>query len=295
MARKTSTYIDVDKRDFVLADEVSKASYKPEEPPNPKTGDFWVDSDNDVPTQAGRFIKSDSIDRAEYDPEEPTNPVPGDLWIDADAVSGNEHGRFIESNSIAKAEYDPRIPLNPVSGDLWLDPATDPEPSLAIPIDLTESEVEVFLTPGRTAVVRYNSALEVPLNVQSEEGIYEIILIGDGNQVVADTEGNIQFRPQNLLAPGEFSCNITTNLPTEDSFLLNPGLLVQCTILASTFTLSKSITFNSLSFGSTFGPSGINKAEGIGLWNNYLTFWTSLGTLVFPSPQTGRVVIRRIV
>jgi hypothetical protein len=136
----------------------------------------------------------------------------------------------------------------------------------------------------------YENKTVLPLNINTEEGIYEITLLGNTNQSVLDSVTNAKFQPVNATHAGAFTCSVSSDV-TANEFLLNCGALIQVDLRISTYLTSKTISFSGISKIS----SGISKVTGAGIWNDISSAWSSLGTLIFPFAQSGRIIVRRII
>jgi hypothetical protein len=333
--KKSSAYrdVDVDVTGFITGDHTTKVTVLPDAPVNPKPGDLWVDSDNDKPVEVGTYISSTSIGHASYDPDAPVNPTPGDIWVDPNAMSLRDSGKFIESVSINTASYNPDPPISPtpgdiwidpnsngaitsdtfiksvsintasydpappdtpVPGDLWIDPHSDTDLESTVPLDISNNTTDITLGFGRIAYKDYIGKKEVNLGISvATEGIYEIKLFGFLSNP-EDNFTNAFFKPNNTYYVGAFISKVNfTDFSLVDSFTLPGGVLLQCCLTLSTYKNSKTLDFRAIS--NISGAASYTQSMGCGIWLDNSIDWISLGTLVLPFEQSGRILIKRII
>lgn len=157
-------------------------------------------------------------------------------------------------------------------------------------VDLTNATTDYPLRVGETATITYTNATSVPLHVATVEGVYEVIIAGDITTAAVHATDNSQFKPNNTNYPGAFAYYLQGGSGTYDCFLTTSGRILNAVISINTYTAGKSI--NLISCYRDIGSS-ISPYNGFGWWNDSTT-WVSLGTIVFPFAQSGKIVIRRI-
>lgn len=181
-----------------------------------------------------------------------------------------------------------------IEGDI----ATVSSPAI-ISLDGLTSDYELQI--GETAVLNYSNATSVPLHVKTVEGEYKLSIQGD-KTLTASTNGSGAL----LLPNNTTSSTFQTYQPyiksdsnygmvafnSESGFRIGQDIIEFSESIISTKTkgkgiFSKALTKNSTSVGVSMTPSGS--------WSDTTTPWTSLGTITFPSAQSGKITIRRII
>jgi hypothetical protein len=177
------------------------------------------------------------------------------------------------------------------------------------PTDITTRTGGYPLRPGEVVYLNYNAAA-VPLNVATEEGEYEITVICNGTSG-GSADGSFSLLPNgtsiagficsespladtNGLANGNGGNNtMSTNSSTQASlYLAWCKWIYRSSIKVSTITAAKH------GEARTTGrlASGLYRTMAITyISTDYSTPWTSLGTLNFPTVQSGKIVIKRVI
>jgi hypothetical protein len=164
-------------------------------------------------------------------------------------------------------------------------------------VDLTSATTDYLLDIGETATITYTTATSVPLRVATGDGqVYELSISGDTSVSVASSN-DVQLNPNNTNYFGAFThkgMEITTSLTARNTAYafvgFYAGRLNTCKATISTATKSKMVmavgnaTTTSASYYFNYSIS----------WGDTTTVWSSLGTMVFPFAQSGKIVIRRI-
>lgn len=167
-----------------------------------------------------------------------------------------------------------------------------------------------LLLPGETAYIDYVSATAVPLNISTEEGTYELDVVGDQSVSISNTNA-CTLQPNNTTvtagaidyvklyigflssdSPGAATVSGYRDCTAQTAFNLADGLLVKSFIQISTKTTGKTVFNKSLSRSSA---TQYYVNDFILNWLDTTTVWTSLGTITFPFAQSGKIVIRRII
>lgn len=191
----------------------------------------------------------------------------------------------------------PSAPASPIDGQLWIDSSTVGSGNIGV-VDLTNATSDYLLQIGETATITYTAATSVQMHVITVEGLYEIQLF---NQYFALGNNNYTtLLPNNTTYPSTISrqimqavnTSIAGALITTDSlFNLCQGVARMSKLLVNTSTNGKSLLAQSV-----FAGSSAQAYENSGFWSRDTTIaWTSLGTITYPSPATGKIVIRRII
>lgn len=178
-------------------------------------------------------------------------------------------------------------------------------------ISLTGSSAPRLLLPGESAIIEYSAATDVPLNVTTEEGLYELKIIGSDASIAVPNTNSLVLLPNNTtVTAGQIEgLSMTTTMGFSDggaavspsgwkdgtsrtSISMSGGIIVSLIANISTFTKNKSCVSTSLRKTATAAiTSGIDTS----FWSDSATVWASLGTLSFPFAQSGKIIIRRIM
>jgi hypothetical protein len=169
---------------------------------------------------------------------------------------------------------------------------------LNTPVDLTSASSDYLLGVGETAFLNYTAATSIPLHVQTQEGEYELSIIGSDFSVTPVND-NSTLLPNGTTYSNAFSrwilrgtgITVSASADTISSFYFSYGRTQRSTVKISTVTTGKHI--NSIgAFKST--TANYTDNENV-LWNDTTTAWTSLGTITLAVAQTGKIVIKRII
>jgi hypothetical protein len=173
--------------------------------------------------------------------------------------------------------------------------------------DLTNATSDFSLAIGSVAIRDFTAVTTVPLYIStSDNSIYEIIINASGT--TGSTVGT-SLNPNNTTYTNFFTTQYSTTLGAAVGgttfYASNFTIAISCDpryirVIACTKTASKSVEFVCVGKESTSARS----SQGTTLWHvtasdqgsapNTATAWTSLGTIVFPVANTGRVFIRRL-
>lgn len=158
-----------------------------------------------------------------------------------------------------------------------------------IPVDLSFATTDYLLGIGQTAYIYYTNATSVPLHIEmGNEALYEIDINGNGNGVNSDN----LLLPNNTTYSGIYS-SINGQISTTDtSFKLGRQAILKAKLTISNNTNYKHLTTES-SVWTNIAAFTTNTTRN--LWYNSSIMWTSIGTLVFASSSSGKIVIRRII
>jgi hypothetical protein len=174
------------------------------------------------------------------------------------------------------------------------------------PIDYANFSSDRLLRAGEVAYIDYSAATSVPLHIQTEEGLYELDIIGDITNAVSDSLVTLQPNAGTANVPGAGSIltydsyqlsTAATTLTTEAAattaqFYLCFAIPIVAKITISTRTKAKTVSFKSLARRAT--SSALMRSFADAYWNESTVAWTSLGTITCPS-MSGKIVIRRII
>ncbi len=172
-------------------------------------------------------------------------------------------------------------------------------------VDLSSATVDYALAPGEVAKITYSSATSVPLHIATVEGIYDLTII---NASVAVTDfssaASILLRPNNsTVTAGAINWSRLSQYSTtvngyEDSgsqtaFIIcndKTGIISESTVF--TYTTRKLVRG---CYVTKIGTDQFQQFFFHQPWVDTSTSWTSLGTLVISTAQSGIVVVRRII
>lgn len=171
-----------------------------------------------------------------------------------------------------------------------------------LPVNLSNATSEYYLNIGETATITYTSATSVPLHVQTDEGVYEVSIVGDYD-ISNNGGGTVSLLPNNSSATinrevagyyaGAVGSNFINATDVSGAGLgINDGRILNANMVISTITKNKSID---ISMYVCQAGSARYKYDVVVTWKNTTTAWTSLGTFTFPFAQTGKIVVRRII
>ena len=176
-------------------------------------------------------------------------------------------------------------------------------------LDLTGSAVPYLLQPGETAKIVFNNVTSLPLNIITEEGLYDLRIVGD--VTVAVTNGNSAYlQPNNspvtagqidysrVASPGTTgtvgtqTLNGYTDGNSLTGFILSSGVAILSIAHISTYTKCKSMK---LFFSVRPTSTTYTDYTALLVWMESTTPWISLGTLTFPFAQSGSIIVTRRV
>jgi hypothetical protein len=165
------------------------------------------------------------------------------------------------------------------------------------PINHTNFTADRLLKAGEVAYIDYTNATSVPLHVQTEEGLYEMEIFND--YVTASGGSYNELKPNNVNTGVNtvsnayefygFSSSGGGTTPSTN-FRIGSGKLLQATARIVTRTGGKMVCCNPLGREA----SGLIAYVYDGVWTES-TPWVSLGTMAFGEPQSGKIVIKRII
>lgn len=168
-------------------------------------------------------------------------------------------------------------------------------------VDNAAASSDLFLNVGDTAFIDFTSATLVPLNIQTEEGLYEIKMYSINLPTVGS--GPARFSPNNVGTNITIAYEVWSAYGTGDGasggttesalgFRCGEATTLLCDMLVTTATTNKCLNAH-YSLNSNTQTNQIFYVGG--RWTDTTTAWTSLGTLRFPYAQSGKVVIRRVI
>ena len=182
----------------------------------------------------------------------------------------------------------------------WLQDLVNYAKTLSTIIDNTGTTSDVLLQPGHIAYVTYSSATSVPLGIKTEDGVYEINILGDSIVTPSadttyitlsannTTQSNIGFFGGGLNSSAVYS---PYTYVAPNAFRIAKGNIFKASVSVSTQLASKTCTSRAVITTSTYQEN----MDLCNTWFDSSTAWTSLGTITFPVAQSGKIVVRRII
>lgn len=166
------------------------------------------------------------------------------------------------------------------------------------PKNVTGFVANKYLAPGEIAYLDYSLQTIVPLRIRTEEGLYEVDIIGDIS-VSGAVDQDVFFRPNDSEQTGIIqhrqyqivSATITGQYSNRTNFIIGNQNIGFVNLKMSTFTKTKCC--NSMENSRRIATANYLSSTGTHMWTDTTTPWTSLGTIIFPFAQSGKVVIRR--
>ena len=176
--------------------------------------------------------------------------------------------------------------------------------------DNSAATSDYLLVPGEVAYIDYASATSVPLNIETEEGFYELIVLGD-QTVTNGTTADITLSPNNTSTASDAIYRSEVYTPVDptagrsavtgtfvqqgtglSTFYMGDGLLLRLDMAISTMTKSKTVKTDIL---RRHANGTVLRFVVMENWKNTSTAWVSLGTITFPFAQSGKIIVRRIL
>ena len=173
-------------------------------------------------------------------------------------------------------------------------------------VDLTGATSDFKLAPGQAATISYSGVSTVPLRVATEEGQYEISIIGTNPTIDPTVVGITYFLPNNQ--SGYFGSTFTQkyayqsgssivdyNVDNAAAILIGWTKVYNARFYINTYTSAKSAQIiTSASSHASFTLPNMFLLWGCGVFREISMAWTSLGTVSFPEAQSGKIIIRRV-
>jgi hypothetical protein len=209
-------------------------------------------------------------------------------------------------------------PTNPVAGTTWLDVSTS-TPTLKVydgtnwqvvlgssRVDLTNATSDYLLKVGEEAIINFTNTTNVPLHIATQSGtLYNLYVYLTnptfelGNGVI----GSVLLLPNNTYYSDAFyragilvDSNIShgyINYRVSGLELAYDYFPANCFSIIYNETGHKSATSFSIHSGFDYSNFARWQSENC-VWIDFTTEWTSLGTITFPQPTTGFILVRRL-
>jgi hypothetical protein len=167
------------------------------------------------------------------------------------------------------------------------------------PVDITSRTSDYPLKPGEVVYIDYINATSVPLHVATQEGEYEVTIVGF-NLPASPVNGNNTLSPNNTTYANAIKsqhtdasgASITTNIEDRSTFGISYAGSIRAVSRISTFTQGKSVSTDGW---FKFNSGAYEQHKVTEYWVDTTTPWTSLGTITFPSTKSGKIIIKRII
>ena len=167
-------------------------------------------------------------------------------------------------------------------------------------VNLTNATSDYPLSVGEEAYYEFSNATNVPLHIQTQDGTYYELHLLPSNNV--GTSGGIHDRiylyPNNTTYANAFSYSeiYRTNSAlghgtyTYNAFRISYAI-GDAKVYIINYTSHKSIKGLDMQTGTTDMPVVHSYAS---TWNDTTTPWISLGTITFPQPTSGVILIKKL-
>jgi len=163
-------------------------------------------------------------------------------------------------------------------------------------VNLSSATSDYSLSVGQVAYISFTSATSVPLHIATQNGTYY-----EMNVVCSNTTGNngfVYLYPNNTTYSNAFSYfeywiytgGSNSFGGTMSAFCIGSDTPVS-TVFISNYTTFKNSRELQLEMATSV-PCVLR--FGGCVWNDTTTSWTSLGTLIFPTADSGYVLVRRL-
>jgi hypothetical protein len=167
-------------------------------------------------------------------------------------------------------------------------------------VNLTNATVDYPLSVGEEAYIEFANATSVPLHIQTQSGTYyELDLVCSNN---VGTSGGVTsgifLRPNNTTYTNNFYYSemfwaypsFSSSGSTYSAFRISYAI-GDAKVYLINYTSHKSIKGIDMQTGTNDMPVVHCYAS---TWNDTSTPWTSLGTITFPQPTSGFILVKRI-
>lgn len=168
-------------------------------------------------------------------------------------------------------------------------------------IDLTDATADYALAVGDTAIIEYADAAIIPLHIATSEGEYRITLIAPTVSASTTTGDPAKLLPNNVEQSGILGAGYQVGLGTGAwNSWASPATYIplgSSLLLFADFTLQIHPGLRHYSGESVymFAPNtNFYRDIYTGIWYAQSEEWSSLGTIVLPDAQTGKIEVRRM-
>lgn len=169
-------------------------------------------------------------------------------------------------------------------------------------IDLTNTTEDYLLKVGEEAYITFNNVINVPLNIATTNDSYYELHIIPSNAGNASGVNAFSFLYANNTA---YSNAFQMAAIFRDSLYTFGSQYLSCSgfIIGQTFSVTDAWIINRVQYKnvrSCFSVYGYSEAwpeykQVSTDWRDINTLWLSLGTIVFPQPSSGEIIVRRVM
>ncbi len=158
-------------------------------------------------------------------------------------------------------------------------------------VDLTGATSDYMLQVGEEAYISFSNATSVPLHIATASGtVYEMLMPGGGQPTY--------LNPNNTTYSSQFKTFRIFVYWNGSSYIIGSGG-DSVSAFGMYAEIKQYLIFNDTNNKRILGRYGDVNGQHIGIsgsyWNDITTAWTSLGTIVFPYPYSGYILVRRLV
>ncbi len=169
-------------------------------------------------------------------------------------------------------------------------------------VDLTGASSDYMLQIGEEAIVNFHNTTTVPLHIATQVGTYyecHLVCSNTGG-TSGGTAAEIFLNPNNTTYSSSFkyaelgreASRSWSGYPTYSSFRCG-GVFVSSVFYITNFVQYKNVKGIYDSYGTSVGYPSLTTFSTD--WQDTTTYWTSLGTIIFPQSTLGYVLVRRLV
>jgi hypothetical protein len=166
-------------------------------------------------------------------------------------------------------------------------------------VDLTNATSDYFLQVGEEAIINFTNATSVLLRIATQSGTYyemDVVISNNvGNQNLPSQA--ISLYPNNAGYPNDFvyryhwineyshgyTAGITSSFRLGEVYSSIRAYIIN-------YTTAKIVYYFTVNWGNVV----LGLMCGVTSWQNTTILWTSLGTIIFPQPTSGYVIVRRL-
>jgi hypothetical protein len=167
-------------------------------------------------------------------------------------------------------------------------------------IDLTNASEDYLLKVGEEAYISFNNVSSIPLRIATtNDTFYELHLL-NSNPRTDVIYGRVRLFPNNTTY-NEFCISVVYRAPsafntiyetTETGFYLGASFIVAFALIINQKQYKNVRSISNLYGRSDYNPLYLEASTD---WRNTTTEWTSLGTIVYPAPAKGEIIVRRLM
>jgi len=169
-------------------------------------------------------------------------------------------------------------------------------------VDLTNATSDYMLQPGEEAFISFNGTTSVPLRIATQSGTYyecRLVCSNTGG-TSGGTAAPVFLHPNNTAYSNSFvySALYRVSSASSSDYTTYSAFRIGWGFVGSVFYITNFLQYKNIKgFYSQYGTGDSYPAVIIfsTAWRDTTTPWTSLGTIVFPQPSSGYIMVRRLV